>query len=204
MRYRATNAAAWGPVRVWNPRTDWVISPDRTHPALVSDEDFTAAQEISAQAVPNDGQQRQYALTGLLICGICGRRLSGHWVNGRPGYRCRHGRTSAHPTAEDAPRWVYWSQDRLVEHLTAAETAPAALARAGGAAAVATYLRRSDAVVVCGHGSVAIQAAGEQLISTPAARGDHDGSEPNEPTADELPAGRPGATRILSTTIPLR
>jgi hypothetical protein len=55
-----------GPVRIWNPRSDWVISPDRTHPALVTDDTFTAAQEISAQAVPEDGSQRRYSLIGLL------------------------------------------------------------------------------------------------------------------------------------------
>jgi hypothetical protein len=100
-----------------------VISPDRTHPALVSDDDFTAAQDITARAVPEDGPQRRYALTGLLICGICGRRLSGHWVNGRPGYRCRHGHTSAQPADEDAPRWVYWSEARLVEQVIAGNAA---------------------------------------------------------------------------------
>jgi DNA invertase Pin-like site-specific DNA recombinase len=177
-----------GPVRIWNPRADWVISADRTHPALVTDEDFTAAQEISAQAVPDEGQQRRYALTGLLICEICGRRLSGHWVNGRPGYRCRHGRTTAHPAAGDAPRWVYWSQERLVEHLTSAN---AANAYAGGADGIAAHLRRTDAVVVCGHGSATIEAAGERPISPPTAREDRAAAEPNEPTADEPSTGQP-------------
>jgi hypothetical protein len=55
-----------------------VISEGRTHPALVSDADFTAAQGITAQAVPEDGSQRRYALTGLLICASCRRRLAGH------------------------------------------------------------------------------------------------------------------------------
>ncbi|RZU53248.1 DNA invertase Pin-like site-specific DNA recombinase [Krasilnikovia cinnamomea] len=117
-----------GPVRVWNPRTDWVICPERTHPALVSDEDFTEAQEITARAIPEGGQQRRYALTGLLVCAVCGRRMSGHWVNGRAGYRCRHGHTSAQPASEDAPRWVYRSEVRLVEDLIAANAELAGLA----------------------------------------------------------------------------
>ncbi|WP_309238718.1 recombinase family protein [Actinoplanes aureus] len=48
-----------GPARIWNAREDWVNCPERTHPALVSDEDFTAVQEITARATPEDGQQRR-------------------------------------------------------------------------------------------------------------------------------------------------
>jgi site-specific DNA recombinase len=142
-----------GPVRIWNPRSVWVISPTRTHPALVSEDDFTAAQQITAQAAPDDGRQRRYALTGLLICGICGRRMAGHWVNHRPGYRCRHGHTTAHPANQDAPRWIYWAEARLLEHVIAGN---AALADTGDAGGLATYLRTRDAVVVCGRDTVTI------------------------------------------------
>lgn len=45
-----------GPVRVWNPRDEWVISPERMHSALVSDDDFTAAQAITARAMPRTGR----------------------------------------------------------------------------------------------------------------------------------------------------
>src|SRR5689334_18923712 len=33
-----------GSTRAWNPRSDWVFSTHRAHPALVSDADFLAAQ----------------------------------------------------------------------------------------------------------------------------------------------------------------
>jgi hypothetical protein len=148
-----------GPVRIWNRRADWVVHPERTHPALVSDEDFTAVQEITARATPEDGQQRRYTLTGLLVCGAYGRRMSGHWVNGRAGYRCRHGHTSAQPATEDAPRWVYRSEARLVQELIAASPELSGLADAGD---VAAYLKARDLVVVCGHGTLVIEdAAGE-------------------------------------------
>ncbi|MEU4562371.1 recombinase family protein [Actinoplanes sp. NPDC023936] len=143
-----------GPVRIWNPRGDWVICPDRTHPALVGDDDFTAAQQITAQLVPADGRQRRYALTGLLICDACGRRLAGHWVNGRPGYRCRHGHTSAHPAAYGAPPWMYWPQDRLVEDVIAVNSELAGRVDAND---VAAYLKARDAVIVCGRGSLTIE-----------------------------------------------
>jgi site-specific DNA recombinase len=154
-----------GPVRIWNRRADWVVHPERTHPALVSDEDFTAVQEITARAMPEGGQQRRYALTGLLICEMCGRRLSGHWVNGRAGYRCRHGHTSAQPAAEDAPRWVYRSEARLVQDLTAANPELAGLADAGDMAA---YLKARDLVVVCGHGTPLIEDAAGEPAERPA------------------------------------
>ncbi|MEV4734765.1 zinc ribbon domain-containing protein [Saccharopolyspora sp. NPDC049426] len=34
-------------------------------------------------------------LAGLVVCGACDRRFDSHWAHNRPGYRCRHGRTSA-------------------------------------------------------------------------------------------------------------
>ncbi|GGN46215.1 hypothetical protein GCM10010109_81190 [Actinoplanes campanulatus] len=98
-------------------------------------------------------------LTGLLICDVCGRRLSGHWVNNRAGYRCRHGHTSAQPASGDAPRWVYRSEARLVEDLIASNPELGGLADAGD---VAAYPRARDMVVVCGHGAPVLEdTAGE-------------------------------------------
>jgi hypothetical protein len=102
---------------VWNPRSDWVISDDRTHSALVGDAGFLAVQQITALAVPADGRVHRYQLTGLLVGGLCGRRLEGHWVNRRPGYRCRHDHPTAQVADTDGPGWVYWSQARIVEHV---------------------------------------------------------------------------------------
>ncbi len=78
-----------------NPRDQWIISRDLAHPALVSEQDFVAVQAITATPRPETGEPRNYLLTGLLRCGICGRTLDAHWVYRRPGYRCRHGHTSA-------------------------------------------------------------------------------------------------------------
>ncbi len=52
-------------------------------------------QTIRAVRPTHDGAPRIYLLAGLLVCGHCGRRMDAHWVNSRPGYRCRHGRTTA-------------------------------------------------------------------------------------------------------------
>jgi hypothetical protein len=81
--------------RDWNPRSDWIISTRRTHPALVSDADFLAAQQVTAMPTPADNRARRYRLTGLLICGLCGRRLEAHWVHGRPHQRAATRRAAA-------------------------------------------------------------------------------------------------------------
>jgi recombinase-like zinc beta ribbon protein len=62
-----------------------------------------------------DGETRHYVLAGLVVCGVCDRRMDAHWVHGRPGYRCRHGYSSAVPRPSDAPRNVYVREDRLLE-----------------------------------------------------------------------------------------
>jgi DNA invertase Pin-like site-specific DNA recombinase len=105
-----------GPTRAWNLRSEWVISTERAHPALVSDADFLAAQSITAVPVPRNGSTHRYQLTGLLICGICGRRLEGHWIHGRAGYRCRHGHTSTRPRGKRRQS-LYWAERPILDDL---------------------------------------------------------------------------------------
>jgi site-specific DNA recombinase len=64
-----------------------------------------------------DDSRRSYRLSGLVICGLCGRRMGSHWANQRPGYRCRHGHTSAMTRAPDQPANLYVREDRLVDTL---------------------------------------------------------------------------------------
>jgi hypothetical protein len=67
-------------VQRWNLPDGWVISRKPAHPALVSEADFIAAQDISAARGPAPGmgltgsRKRRYLLAGLLVCGGCGRR----------------------------------------------------------------------------------------------------------------------------------
>jgi hypothetical protein len=103
----------------WNPAQDWVISTRPAHPALVSEADFVAAQVVRAARMSKDGAARTYRLAGLLTCGICGRRMDSHWVNDRPGYRCRHGHTSATTPGQrnERERSVYVREDELLHDL---------------------------------------------------------------------------------------
>lgn len=94
-----------------------MISTTLAHPALVSEDDFIATQAVSAVPAPADGATRIYALIGLVRCRSCGRRMESHWVHHRPGYRCRHGHTSAKPTTPDRPKTLYLREDHILARL---------------------------------------------------------------------------------------
>jgi site-specific DNA recombinase len=109
----------------WNLPDGWVISARPAHPALVSEADFIAAQDISAARGPSprtgppQPQVRRYLLAGLLACGNCGRRMESAWSNGKPAYRCRHGHTSAVTPDPARPKNAYVREDRVLAHLPA-------------------------------------------------------------------------------------
>lgn len=58
-------------------------------------------------------------MVGLVVCRVCGRRMDSHWVHSRPGYRCRHGHTSAKPASSNRPKTLYLCQDRVVARISA-------------------------------------------------------------------------------------
>jgi len=101
----------------WNPASEWVISAHIVHPPLVSEQDFVAVQAIRSTRPTADGSRRVYLLAGLLHCGLCGRRMDAHWVNRRPGYRCRHGHTSAKPADAARPGNLYVREDETLAYL---------------------------------------------------------------------------------------
>ena len=122
-------------VQRWNLPDGWVISNRQAHPALVSEDDFIAAQDINAARgpVPQDEPViHRYLLAGLLACGVCGRRMESAWTNGKPAYRCRHGRTSAMAPDPARPKNTHVREDKLLPHLPALHlllTTPAVRAR---------------------------------------------------------------------------
>jgi len=112
-------------VQRWNLPDGWVISAKPAHPALVSEADFIAAQDISAARGPSPcdeltaPQKRRYLLSGLLVCGTCSRRMESAWSNDKPAYRCRHGHTSAAAPGPGRLKNAYIREDRIVSHLPA-------------------------------------------------------------------------------------
>jgi site-specific DNA recombinase len=112
-------------VQRWNLPAGWVISARPAHEALVTEADFIAAQDINAARGPSPRtdpaglEKRRYLLSGLLVCGTCGRRMESAWCNGKPAYRCRHGYTTASAPDPSRPKNAYVREDRIVSHLPA-------------------------------------------------------------------------------------
>jgi site-specific DNA recombinase len=114
-------------VRRRNNPDQWVISERCTHPALISEADFIAVQALRGKHAK---AKHDYRLKGLLRCATCDRAFEGHWVNKVPGYRCRHGHSSAKDPGTRPAKAIYLRVDRvlaklplLLYRLTAAEPA---------------------------------------------------------------------------------
>jgi hypothetical protein len=97
----------------WNDEDRWVWSDAVVQEPLVSVEDFEAAQQIAR--LSGRGRQtrervrvrRMYALRGLLVCGLCGRKMQGQFSHGAPYYRCRYPAEYALANHVEHPRNVY-------------------------------------------------------------------------------------------------
>jgi len=97
-------------LRQRNRLQECVLSETLAHPALVSEADLVAAQSVYAKpATTRPG--RAYELTGRVLCGVCGRRLTTH---NRPGYRCRHGRTTTDRIDRTKAKIVYAREDQIL------------------------------------------------------------------------------------------
>lgn len=107
----------------WNDDGKWIYSEQLAHPALISDEVFRQAQAILAtrRVIPAEHKphrsKHSYALRGLLLCGLCNRRMQGHWVNNSASYRCRF--PSEYALANDVihPRNITLRQAVLLDPL---------------------------------------------------------------------------------------
>ncbi|HZM84376.1 MAG TPA: recombinase family protein [Candidatus Limnocylindrales bacterium] len=106
-------------VRKLAPSQGWAISDKPAHEALVSEADFIAAQNVSAQNQPVDGSSRTNLLVGMLRCGIFGRSMQSQLSHGNAACRCRHGDTSAHPAALRQARNLYLREDLILGRVLA-------------------------------------------------------------------------------------
>lgn len=149
---RSARTAVPGNVSRDEPGQEWAVSKKVAHPELVSERDFVAVQAVRASRPTKDGRVREYLCTGLLVCRTCGRRMDAHWVNGRPGYRCRHGYNSSRPRGSARVKSLYVREDRAMAALTAwfPDSGPLDILR---------RLRRDDLVVLCAPGEWAVVRA---------------------------------------------
>ncbi|WP_034271268.1 zinc ribbon domain-containing protein [Haloechinothrix halophila] len=121
---------------------------------MVSERDFVAAQAVRAARPTADGTTRTYLLTGLVLCGVCERRMEAHWVHGRAGYRCRHGQTSSQRRALPRVKNVYVREDQLLAALAEQQGQP------DHPSTLAAELRQHDMKIV-------VSATGWTLASHP-------------------------------------
>lgn len=79
---------------------------------------LTARRGIQGPHKPHRSKHA-YALRGLLFCGICDRRMQGHWANAAPYYRCHFPSEYALANRLQHPRNVTLRQDVLLDPLDA-------------------------------------------------------------------------------------
>ena len=97
--------------------------------------------------------------------------MDSHWVNGRAGYRCRHGHQSARARPSDAARNIYVREDVLLDRL--ARQLASNRHRPGGAVELRTveevvaWLRSESTVIVCGRANWTLAPAERTLPSGP-------------------------------------
>ena len=104
----------------WNDEDKWIFSEGIVHPPIIDDETFRRAQELLTARAGVRGPHKphksrhDYALSGLLFCGICDRRMQGHWANAAPYYRCRFPSEYALANRVQHPLNVTLRQDTLL------------------------------------------------------------------------------------------
>ncbi|MEO3777471.1 zinc ribbon domain-containing protein [Micromonospora sp. B11E3] len=123
-----------------------MISKQRAHTALVSEQDFVATQAVRSHRSAHDGTTRRYLFTGLLRCGPCGRKMESHWINQRPGYRCRHGHTSTQQPTNRRRKILYLREDHIITRLAGH---PSLASDAQSPHDLAALLRKNKITIVC-------------------------------------------------------
>ncbi|GAA5108190.1 hypothetical protein GCM10025762_13610 [Haloechinothrix salitolerans] len=141
---------------------EWVISQTVAHPPLISEHDFVAAQAIRAARPTADGSTRTYLLTGLVLCGVCERRMEAHWVNRRAGYRCRHGQTSSRSREPGRLKIRYVREDHLLADLAERYSLTGTLH------AIAAEIRDRNITIICrATGSTVTHEQGTHDLGAP-------------------------------------
>lgn len=103
----------------WNPEDAWIWSEAQVHEPLIDLETFQNVRDLMAgrgRATPHKPHRARhsYVLRGCMFCGVCHRRMEGHWANQLAYYRCRLPQTYA---VSGHPRNVCIREDALLPHL---------------------------------------------------------------------------------------
>jgi site-specific DNA recombinase len=107
----------------WNDQDKWIYSEQVAHPLIIEEETFSRVQDLltarrGTRSPHKPHKSRHaYALRGLLFCGVCERRMQGHWANQAPYYRCRFPAEYALANRLTHPLNVTLRQDALLAPL---------------------------------------------------------------------------------------
>lgn len=154
-RYTPSHLPGRFRTQCWVRPDQWVVSARVAHPALVSEADFVAVQQLTAGSSAGRGVAHCYQLAGRLRCGRCGRAFESCWSHGRPAYRCRHGQTSARPR-NGRKRNLYVREDRIIMVLRGLMPD---CGEGPSAAQLADYLRQMDLVLLCTEAACTLEPA---------------------------------------------
>ncbi|WP_026184516.1 recombinase family protein [Salinispora vitiensis] len=107
----------------WNDKNSWVWSDTIAHPPLVTVNDFELAQTIMNASGSGriSAQPRKarypYILRGLMLCGLCGRKMQSHQAHETAYYRCRYPNEYALANHIQHPRNIYVAERDIVPAL---------------------------------------------------------------------------------------
>ncbi len=107
----------------WNDQDTWIYSEQITNPQIIDPDTFQKAQDILVARRGVRGEhkphrsKRAYELRGVLYCGLCQRRMQGHWANAAPYHRCRFPSEYALANKLDHPLNGTLRQDALLPPL---------------------------------------------------------------------------------------
>jgi hypothetical protein len=107
----------------WKDRSEWVWSAEVVNEPLISPEVFNRAQEVAragahrSQKLKRRTTNRRYALSGLVVCGVCGRRMQGSWNHDAAHYRCKFPAEYSLANRIEHPRTVYVREAAILPSL---------------------------------------------------------------------------------------
>ncbi|WP_370026309.1 recombinase family protein [Planotetraspora sp. GP83] len=141
----------------WNGKDAWVWSDKPVHEPLIDMEMFERVQEIMGgrgrgPAVHKPHRARHdYILRGCVFCGVCQRRMEGHWANKMPYYRCRFPQEYAIANKIRHPRNVCLREDAILpslDHWLALEFSPGRIQTTIDALLAVADVPKADAALV--------------------------------------------------------
>jgi DNA invertase Pin-like site-specific DNA recombinase len=107
----------------WNTADKWIYSEEPAHPTIIDPELFIEAQQLLAGRGRGPGDRKTprtrhpYVLRGAFHCGVCERKMQGHWAHEAAYYRCRYPQEYALANRVRHPDNVYVREDAVLPAL---------------------------------------------------------------------------------------